>query len=559
MADEKDKYPKKISGGTLIEYLAWRGDLTFDQSPWIEIDGVIAAVISYANLGENELVFESGRTLRLSDLAEEDLLERYPQEGLGDSAKTRSRFLEALARSRRFQGITVLDQVNDLDPGRNIQFSATTMDVPGVGAVVAFRGTTPSLVGWKEDFMMSYVTPIPAQTAALAYLKRTAENTAGPLYLTGHSKGGNLALYSAAHTDPAVQDRLAAVYSFDGPGLDDDTIASEGYKRIEPLIRSFVPSGSVVGMLMNYYPKYRVVQSNSFSILQHDPFKWKMLGRFFLAAEKVSNASQILDQALHEWLKSCTAQQRELFVTVIFSLLAKKQSGEDAAEEENLLKNADEESKRMIRKMINKLIGIHAGISWDTNILKPLVRASDDFSQMVRGLRKDMVKSDVIRIDSRRGGFREAGDETLRMAEEGGLDREECLRLMLLTEEILSVADLVGGDLAADFWIERVDRRYDLHASTRTVVSRKQRRQLRKALTLRKSGSNCPFLKKLRGFFTRGEGPDPESVRFPLPDRREPSGEWRGYERSILFRMADDVQVSVVGGEFRMTVRKEFA
>ena len=177
MADQKDKSLKKVSGGTIIDYVAWRGDLTFEHSPWGEIDAVIAAMVAYANLVENELVFGSGRTLRLADLAGSDVLERYPQEGIGDGVKIRNRFLTDLARSRRFQDITVLDQVNDVDASRDIQFSAMTLDVPGVGIVIAFRGTDPSLVGWKEDFMMSYVTPVPAQTSALAYLEKAAANT----------------------------------------------------------------------------------------------------------------------------------------------------------------------------------------------------------------------------------------------------------------------------------------------------------------------------------------------------------------------------------------------
>ena len=82
MADQKDKSLKKVSGGTIIDYVAWRGDLTFEHSPWGEIDAVIAAMVAYANLGENELVFGSGQTLRLADLATTDLLTRLPQEGI---------------------------------------------------------------------------------------------------------------------------------------------------------------------------------------------------------------------------------------------------------------------------------------------------------------------------------------------------------------------------------------------------------------------------------------------------------------------------------------------
>lgn len=559
MADSKA--PKKVVSGSIIDYVAWRGDLTFEHSPWGEIDSVIAAMIAYANLGENELVFGCGRTVRLADLADSDLLERYPQEGIGDGVKIRNQFLMDLAQSRRFQDITVLDQVNDVDAERNIQFSAMTLDVPGVGTVVAFRGTDPSLVGWKEDFMMSYMTPVPAQTASLDYLKEVAENTAGPLYVTGHSKGGNLALYSAAHTDRAVQDRLVRVYSFDGPGLDDETIASEGYRRIEPLICSDVPSGSIVGMLMNYYPKYRVVQSESFSILQHDPFKWRLVGRHFLVAENTSNASQILDQTIHEWLKSCTAEQRELFVTVIFSLLTKKQSADGQAKDDELLKLADEDSKKMIQTLINRLIAIHAGISWDTNILKPLMQASEDIRLKLKGFQGNLVKSSVIRIDNHGNGFREATDETMRMADEGGLSREQSLRLALFTEEILSMISILTEEMQADFWIERLNRQYELHVSTRTVLDRKQRRRVRRAIASKKAEKAGGFLAKLRSAFERAMVSDSDRVCFALsPGRdREVSEQWDGYEHSILFQMADDMRITLLGGEVRMTVRKEFA
>ena len=554
MADQKDKSPKKIIGGTVSDYLVWRGDLTFEQSPWNEIDAVIATIIAYANLGENELVFGSGRTLRLSGLAETDVLERYPQEGIGDGARIRNQFLTDLAQSRRFRDVCVLDQVNDVDESRNIQFSAMTLDVPGVGIVIAFRGTNPSVVGWKEDFMMSYVTPVPAQTAALDYLKKVAENSTGSMYLTGHSKGGNLAVYAAAKAERTVQDRLLMVFSFDGPGLDDETIASEGYRHVEPLIRSYVPSDSIVGMLMNYYPKYCVVQSNSFSILQHDPFNWKLAGNHFLEAEKVSNTSQILDQTIHEWLKSCTAEQREIFVTVVFSLLNKKQT------DDGMLKKADEDASRMIQMMVSRLIAIHAGISWETNILKPLLHASDSLRQKMKMIQGNMDKSSVIQIDNHGNGYREAAEETQKMANEGGLSHKECLRLTLFTEEILSMASIVSGDMKADFWIERVGRQYELHVSTQSVLDKKQRRQMKKMLASQRTAFNSGFLAKLRGAFEQAMVSDSDRVCFALPSEgdRETSAQWDGYEHSILYRLADDVQVSIIGGEVRMTVRKEF-
>ena len=560
MADQKNKSQQPLSG-TIIDYVAWRGDLTFEHSPWCEIDSVIASMISYANFGENELVFGSGKTLALSDLTDSDILERYPQEGIGDGAEVRTRFLYDLAQSVRFRDITVLDQVNDVDMSRDIQFSAMTMDVPGVGIVVAFRGTDPSLVGWKEDFMMSYVTPVPAQSAALDYLKKAADHTSGPLYLTGHSKGGNLALYSAAHAPAAIQERLVQIDSFDGPGLDDETIASDGYRRVEPLIRSCVPCDSVVGLLMNYYPGYNVVQSDGHSIMQHDPFTWKVVGTHFLSEENVSTSSQILDQTVHEWLKSCTPQQRETFVTVVFAMLGRLQSPGAVAEEDVLLKKADGDSRKMIWSLLSRLISIHAEISWNTNVLRPLMLATDDLRIRLREFQGDLVKSEVVQIDNHGNGFHEAVDATMRMAQDGGLNRSESLRMTLCTEEILSMASIISGDMKASFWVERLGSQYELHVSTRTRLDRSLRRRMKRVLTSAPSEKPTGFLAKLSSAFERAMSSDTDQICFSLPSHQDrvASGEWDGYERSILFRLADGVQISIVGGEVRMVVRREFA
>ena len=117
-----------------------------------------------------------------------------------------------------------------------------------------------TLVGWREDFHMSFETPVPAQVEALAYLRRQAERTERPLRVAGHSKGGNLAAYAAAHLPPEIQRRILSVCSFDGPGLDEDTMNSPGYERIRPVLHSVLPQSSIVGLLMHYHPDYLVVR-----------------------------------------------------------------------------------------------------------------------------------------------------------------------------------------------------------------------------------------------------------------------------------------------------------
>ena len=561
MAKREQKEPK-INGGTIIDFVQWRGDVSIGYSPWGEIDSVIATMIAYANLGENELVFEKGEQLRLASLATSDLLTRLPQDGSANAVAIRNRFLADLAGSVRYRDIAVLDQVNDVDPDRDIQFSALTMQVPDVGIVVAFRGTDATPVGWKEDFMMSYMSPVPAQAASIDYLQRVADHTDGPLYLAGHSKGGNLALYSAAHTTPEIQDRIRAIYSFDGPGLDDATIESEGYRRVEPLIHSFVPYGSIVGLLMNYHPIFRVVQSNAHAIMQHDPFSWLLVGKRFLEEDSVSEGAQIMDHTIHEWLKTCTPEQREIFVTSIFSLLDKKEKGNEQAQDAELLKKTDESSKRMIRILINRLISIHAGISWDVNVRRRLVQASEELRLKLKTWQGGLERSKMVQIDNHGSGFTDATAEAERMAELGGLSAKDSLRLALMTEEMLCMAGIVTGEMQASFWIEQSGRQYELHMTAQTDMDRNKKKRLRAVARPKKSGgAGKGFQEKLRSAFERAMASKEDDVCFDFTADadRQAYEQWDGYEHSVLLQLADHVRISIHGSEAHMVVRKEFA
>ena len=553
----KEKNLKKIIPGNLLDYVVWRGDLTFDLAPWNEIDSAIASVFSYANLGENELVFGCGRELRVSDLAETDLLERIPQEGMGNAADLRNQLLSEMGRSARYRDIRVLDQVNDVDPGRNIQFSALTMVVSGVGAVVVYRGTDLNLVGWKEDFMLSYATPVPAQTAALAYLKKAAGYTEGPLFLVGHSKGGNLALYTAVHTVPKLRARIQGIWSFDGPGLDDGTIASESYRKIRPLIHSFIPSGSIIGLLMNYHPVYRVVESSAKSIMQHDPLSWQLLGKSFMETDSLSKGSRIMDQTLHEWLSSCSPEQREVFTTALFTFLEKKQkkanSSRTVEETEEQLEKADDVSKKMIRSVLYKLVSIHAGVSWDTNVVRPLAQAAESLREMLRGTSENTLKSNVIRIDNRGNGFSSAVEETQSIAEFNGLDRKNSLRLALFTEEMLSLVRTITGQMEAEFWLECEDQHYELCMTTSTVTDKKVRKELLASSSSGRNDASRSFLGRLRSAFESARAAKDDGLCFDLS-----GGSWDGYERSVLLRLADNVRIAIRGGKVRMTVSKTF-
>ncbi len=294
----------------IMDYLAWRGDIALDYSPFNDLDSLVLASLSYLNYPKEPTLI---RDLALS----------VPEVDRNQFAFVHEirAMLSAAALTERFAGIRMHHPIAVTDQDRDMQFAAVTFDLPDGTHYVAFRGTDSTIVGWREDFNMAFESPIPAQTAAVKYLTEAAALTDGPLIIGGHSKGGNLAVYAAAHAGAEIQNRIRLIYSFDGPGLDDATMASDGYANIARRIRSFVPQQSVVGLLMTYHPEYTVVKSDGVSLLQHDSFTWQVLGTDFIAVTELDVSSQLVDQTVHAWLSQVSKEQRKVFIDTIFDIL----------------------------------------------------------------------------------------------------------------------------------------------------------------------------------------------------------------------------------------------
>ncbi len=364
----------------MMDYLAWRGDIALDYSPFNDVDSLILASLSYLTYPE-----ETGL---LRDLA----LTVPPVDKMQFAFVHEIRaMLSAAAMTERFAGIGMRHPVAVTDQDRDMQFAAVTFDLPDGTHYVAFRGTDSTIVGWREDFNMAFESPVPAQSAAVKYLNEAAALTDGPLILGGHSKGGNLAVYAAAHADPMTQSRIRAVYSFDGPGLDDATMASEGYANIARRIRSFVPQHSVVGLLLTYHPEYTVVKSDGVGLLQHDSFTWQVLGTSFIPVTEVDVSSQLVDQTVHAWLSQVSPEKRRIFVNTIFDVL--EASGANTVKElvRNIpsrlpavlkaLQQVDAETARMVLTLWGQFVTIGA-----TNIIELVrQRLTPDNTEHIQG------------------------------------------------------------------------------------------------------------------------------------------------------------------------------
>ena len=366
----------------MMDYLTWRGDLTLAASPWNQVDGLILASFSYNKLGEHA-GGEDGITLReLAPLL--DLRERK----LNTSGREWCELLYAMADTERFGGMRIHHYVDRIDPAKEMQFSALTAELSDGQTYIAFRGTDKSLVGWREDFAMSYESPVPAQREALDYLEAAALRSAGPLLVGGHSKGGNLAAYAAARVSPEIQARIRAVYSFDGPGLDEETITSAGYERICPALWSVVPQSSVVGLLMNHHQEYTVVRSTALGLMQHDAFTWQVEGPHFMELPDVDRSSRLMDETLHQWLKACTPEQRRAFMDAVFSVLESTGAPTLTAMGEEKLRSAaamlgatramDPEVRKMCLHLLGQFVSIGAANAWEMLTEKPRALAPGD-------------------------------------------------------------------------------------------------------------------------------------------------------------------------------------
>lgn len=302
----------------LFDYLQWRGDLRFSQDPPNAVDALIFSGLAYIRYG-NSVVQNPGVPVTLHAAAEEFF-------GLPDQEERvlLKRDLELLyhaANSRRFGDAELFQYRDVLLEEEQTQFAAVTFLLDDGSAFLAFRGTDSTLVGWQEDFNMSFKQVVPAQLMAVDYVRQVEAELWQPLRLGGHSKGGNLAVFAAARSSPAVQSKILQVYNNDGPGFNDYLMGDVGYQAMVPKIRTYVPQSSVIGMLLEHEEPYTVIRSKTVGLLQHDYYSWEVLGPGFIPMEEVSQDSRFVSATIKNWLAEMTAQERSEVVEAMFGLL----------------------------------------------------------------------------------------------------------------------------------------------------------------------------------------------------------------------------------------------
>ncbi|MBO4458375.1 MAG: DUF2974 domain-containing protein [Butyrivibrio sp.] len=301
----------------IINYIKWRGDLDFEKAPFNEVDGLAFSLLIYNDLYGIVSDGETGGEITIKNAADM-YFTTHSKEGL-----SRGDFdwvLLYMSKYKRFADITLSDYLDINNADKDMLFTAMTIHLPDGSLFVAFRGTTMDIDDWRLDFKISF-EEIMAQKQAVSYLRYILAKYAGDVYIGGHSKGGNLALYSAMHVPGIVQGRIKHIYSYDGPGICPELLDESKFENARWKLTHIVPTYSIVGMLFELDVPHKIVASDAKRMLQHSGMTWKIEGDHFVTRKHLSKESSDLNRVIDDWIGNATMEQREAFTRDVFDAM----------------------------------------------------------------------------------------------------------------------------------------------------------------------------------------------------------------------------------------------
>ena len=299
----------------VFSYLKWRGDLDFVSSPFNSVDNLIFCAISYL---EFDSCLKSNEIITLKEL-----YDRYIEvsESKNFVQKNSEKLFSFISKSKRFKNISVARYERVNEPSLEKQFGAMTFLLPTNILVVVFCGTDASVVGWKEDFNLSYLDVIPAQIEAKNYLEEIMNHSKKDVIICGHSKGGNLAMYAAIFCEDKYKDRILQVYNNDGPGLSEDVFLLKEFSLIKEKIITFLPKSSIIGCIFSNDSLIKIIDSFQFGILEHDLFSWKVEGSELVFSDTLNQSTQNLVKQVNDYLNHMPKETKKMIINLVYDLL----------------------------------------------------------------------------------------------------------------------------------------------------------------------------------------------------------------------------------------------
>ena len=305
----------------LIDYLEKVENLTFDQEPLNILDKVCINEIGY-------LTYE--KWLTPNDLKKPIILHDYAEgKELNPDysfmvTEERVELAEAMVRSKRFAGLHLSNYRSVLDKEVEKQFAAMIFSLPELDYhQLVFRGTDDSVIGWKEDFQLTYSREIPAHRSAMTFLEDHLPNLSGRITVSGHSKGGNLALYSAVQSSTALREKIAELLLLDSPGLMKSLLEKPSYQELKARMTVIRPQDSVVGVMLYWDKPAQLVAAEGIGFAQHNALTWEvdLATNDFVHEDQPTELSQRLEETFQEWIETLPKQQLKQGFDLVFDTI----------------------------------------------------------------------------------------------------------------------------------------------------------------------------------------------------------------------------------------------
>jgi len=303
--------------GNIVDYVKETSNITFRMEEFNTEDALVLSEFCYLKF-DNLVGGMESEPITLGELdsfeTKESLFSVKAYE------KDNRKLYNAVLGSRRFSDMKIGYYVNQIDAESESQFAAVTFILQTGITVIAFRGTDETMAGWQEDFNLALKKPIIGQTLSAKYVNDVSEKIGKPFIICGHSKGGNLAMYSAMCANDEAQDRIIDIYSFDGPGFRPEFLENTDYEEIKSRIHRFMPKSSPVGLIFNAPGEYEIVEAKSVGVLQHNPYNWVIKNQK-LVYTKMTEQHLLAAKSSNEWLLSLDDEGIENFVSMLCWIL----------------------------------------------------------------------------------------------------------------------------------------------------------------------------------------------------------------------------------------------
>lgn len=302
----------------VFDYLTWRGDISFKDSPFNEVDNIILCLLTYINFTDVvPEVFSSSITIQEASKADYSL-RRIPDPRL-------YQLLDCCGKSRRFRDVLLTGYSEVFKEDEDCQFGALTFLFQSGSAYISFRGTDCSVTGLKEDFNMIYKAPIPSQACGVHYLTRFMKELGWwkrrhEIQLGGHSKGGNVAQYAAVHGPKTARHYIRTIWSNDGPGFNEELFPKEWITPLIPSMKTLLPSNSIIGRLFDHQEAIELITSSDSGFNAHDPFTWVISGPGIVRAGDDAPQPVRFDRSFRDWMHHISFEERKQIVDAIYEV-----------------------------------------------------------------------------------------------------------------------------------------------------------------------------------------------------------------------------------------------